>query len=237
MATTTIMRTPATALTRMPTDPALLRLLQLTSPALPVGAFSYSEGLEWLVERGTIRTPDDLAHWLRDALAMGGIRVETAVVARVMAAARAGDPAAVRRWDRWLTASRESEELRAQSEQMGTSLLRLLESLEVDTLGLEAPVHFATAFALAAAAWDVPAESALSGYMYAWASNLVSAGVRLVPLGQTAGQRVLADLHAAIVAATAEVAALPDHWLDACGFGAALAAMHHETQYTRLFRS
>jgi urease accessory protein len=218
----------------MLTDLGLLRLLQLTSSSLPVGAFSYSEGLEWLVERGTLRTAADLEAWLRDALTMGAIRTEAAVVARVMATQ---DPERVLWWDRWLTATRESEELRQQSLQMGTSLLRLLGSLEADVLGLSGTVNFATAYGLGAAAWSVGIEAALLGYLHAWAANLVSAAVRLVPLGQTDGQRVLTAVHPAIERSASEAAALQDDRLEGCGFGLALASMAHETQYSRLFRS
>lgn len=218
----------------MLTDAALLRLLQLTSSSLPVGAFSYSEGLEWLVERGTLRSAKDLEAWLRHALAYGAIRTEAAVVARVMATR---DPEQVLWWDRWLTATRESEELRHQSHQMGASLLKLLGSLEADVLGFSGTVNFATAYGLGASAWGVAIEPALLGYLYSWAANLVSAGVRLVPLGQTDGQRVLTAIHPVIERAARQAADLPDDRLEACGFGLALASMAHETQYSRLFRS
>lgn len=219
----------------------LLRLLQLASPSLPVGGYSYSEGLERAVEKGAVRDAATLAAWLADALRYGGARVETAVLVRVHAARLAGDAEAVRGWNAWLTATRESEELRAQSHDMGSALLRLLGDLApplADARALRArPCNFAVAFAVAAAHWCVSPDDAAIAYLHSWAANLVGAGVKLIPLGQTAGQQLLWDLQGPIEEARRAAAGQPDATLAVGNWGHALAAMQHEAQYSRLFRS
>lgn len=225
----------------IPEDRALLRLLQLASPALPVGAYSYSEGLEYVVQAGAVRDAASLRDWVEDGLEFGAARLEAAVLVRVHNAWQRGDLQRMQHWDRWLGATRESEELRNQSLDMGRALLRLLEDLEPplpNAIGLfAAPCHFATAFGIAAAHWDVARDVAVTAYLQSWAANLVSAGVKLIPLGQTAGQQLLWDLQG-VVACTAQIARqVGDDDLGVGNWGLALAGMAHETQYTRLFRS
>ncbi|MBD3880770.1 urease accessory protein UreF [Phormidium tenue FACHB-886] len=226
---------------------ALLRLLQLASPALPVGAYSYSEGLETLVQTGAITHAAHLEHWLTQELQHGAIRLEAAVVARVQTAATQGELSALRYWNQWLSAFRETEELRQQSWQMGRSLVRLLQSLQpaaplqpsgqdlVEACG--EPCNFAVAFAVAAATWQINPVSASLGYLHSWAANLVNAGVRLIPLGQTQGQQTLLALHPQLEQTATEVLELPEDEFESCSWGLAIASMSHETLYTRLFRS
>lgn len=220
---------------------ALLRLLQLTSPGLPVGAYSYSEGLESLAENGVIRDAESLRQWLVDSLGHGTVRIEAAVLVRAYQAWRMEEPDRLIHWDAWLSASRESEELRSQSWDMGRALLRLLRGLHPeDARLLEMSMeisNFSTAFALAAAHWDLPLEPAVLGYVQSWANNLIGAGVKLIPLGQTAGQRLLWDLQYHLHQAAHEALTLKDDELDTFGWGAALASTAHEIQYSRLFRS
>jgi urease accessory protein len=228
---------------------ALLRLLQLTSPALPVGAYSYSEGLEWAIDRGQITSAIQLQNWLAQDLRYGGIRIEGAVMVRVYRAIESGDPAGLRYWNQWLSASRETEELRNQSWQMGRSLLRLLDDLDLDDLvapdgtgsGIDwaelTPCNFAVAFAIVAYRWGIPIEEALIGYLQSWASNLISAGIKLIPLGQTAGQQLQLNLSPIIIDASDAIPQLKDDELRSSNWGVILASMGHETQYSRLFRS
>jgi urease accessory protein len=228
---------------------ALLRLLQLTSPALPVGAYSYSEGLEWAIDRGQITSASQLQDWLTQDLRWGGIRIEGAVMVRVYRAIDSGDQSGVSHWNQWLSASRETEELRRQSWQMGRSLLRLLEDLDLDSLTLKdrlglgineatlTPCNFAVAFGIVAHRWQIPIEEALVGYLQSWASNLISAGIKLIPLGQTAGQQLLLNLNPVLVEASQSIPALADDDLRSSNWGMILASMGHETQYSRLFRS
>ncbi len=221
---------------------ALLRLLQLASPALPVGAYSYSEGLEALAEAGRLSDREALEGWLVQELRHGAIRVETAVMVRAYRACQLDDWDGLSHWNRWLSAARETEELRLQSLQMGRSLLRLLQDLHLvelpQSIGLQKDgCHFAIAFALAAVRWQIDLPSAMLGYLHSWVSNLVNVGVKLIPLGQTAGQQLLLQLQPAIEGAVEAILLLQDDDLGSCSWGLALASMAHETQYSRLFRS
>ena len=224
----------------MLTNSALLKLLQLASPTLPIGAYSYSEGLETLVDAAQITSASSLDHWLRRELSYGAVRVEAAVMIRAHRAILAEDFSGLTDWNHWLSAARETEELRSQSWQMGRSLLRLAQDLqpnEVTQRLLQEECNFAIAFGTIAAHWQIDEPSATLGYLYSWATNLISAGVKLIPLGQTAGQRLLLDLGEAFEQATPEILTLPDGELGSCGWGLALASMRHETLYSRLFRS
>lgn len=227
-------------------SPALLSLLQLTSPALPVGAYSYSEGLETLVTEGTVCDRASLQHWLDRELHSGAIRLEAAVMVRACKATIAQDWQTLERWNCWLSATRETAELRQQSWQMGRALIRLLRDLNSDSnqhqpalpaIVLEQDCNFAIAFALAAVRWQIDLEAALTGYLHSWASNLVSAGVRLIPLGQTAGQQLLLDLQPSLSQASRSILTLEDDDLYSCSWGLSLASMAHEVQAVRLFRS
>jgi urease accessory protein len=222
-------------------DLALLRLLQLASPSLPVGAYSYSEGLEYAVEAGWIASDSALRDWLEDGLRAGSIQIEAVVMVRVRHAWQAGDLDGARRWDEWLTASRESEELRTQSRDMGRALLRLLPRLEPGDTRLtglgEWDGNFACAFGIAAASWSIAPRAAALAYLQSWAANLISAGIKLIPLGQTAGQQLLHALEPALARTADKVMQLDDDKLASSGFGMTLASLAHETQYTRLFRS
>jgi len=225
----------------------LLCLLQLAFA--PVGAYSYSEGIESLVETGAIDSEITLRNWLENSLQFGAVRVEAAVVVRALRAAQRGDLSALSYWNAWATAAKETEELRLQSWQMGRTLVRLLVDLRsplssvLTTIvkdlveGGGNPCNFAIGFGIAAASWQIEEEAAVLGYLYSWAANLASAGVKLIPLGQTAGQQLLLDLRSQISCTAREVLQLEDDGLGSCSWGLGLASMAHETQYSRLFRS
>jgi len=224
-----------------PDNSALLRLLQLASPSLPVGAYSYSEGLETAVDQGAVIDAASLRTWLDDALHYGGVRVEAAVLVRAYEARISDDDEAVRYWNEWLTAARESEEIRLQNHEMGRALLKLLAEIEPPPTGiallLAAQCNFAVAFAIAAAHWHIARDAAVVGYLQTWTANMINAGVKLIPLGQTAGQRLLWDLQSAIEDVARVAAMIGDDDLVVSNWGQALASMQHETQYSRLFRS
>jgi urease accessory protein len=215
----------------------------------PVGAYSYSEGIESLVETGTIDNEVSLRNWLQDSLQFGAVRVEAAVAVRALRATITGDLQALSYWNAWATAAKETEELRSQSWQMGRTLIKLLLDLRSPTPDRLTKIvqelvasdgnqcNFAIGFGIAAACWQIEEEAAVLGYLYSWATNLASAGVKLIPLGQTAGQQLLLDLHSQISCTAQEVLKLEDDDLGSCSWGLALASMAHETQYTRLFRS
>jgi len=227
----------------------LLSLLQLASPALPVGAYSYSDGLETLVDTGAIANPISLRNWLEQELRYGAIRLEAAVMVRSHSSVSNRDFEALGYWNAWVTAAKETAELRSQSWQMGNSLMRLLldlhhqqktpslPSLQELASAAGTPCNYAIAFGIAAAYWQIDPTAAVLGYLHSWASNLISAGVKLIPLGQTTGQQLLLELGTKLTLTTEEIVALEDELLSGCGWGLALASMAHETLYTRLFRS
>jgi urease accessory protein len=220
---------------------ALSRLLQLASPALPVGAYTYSEGLETLVQDGVLSQAEALESWIVEELKQGAIRLEAAVVAQVMQALQDGDIAGVTQWNDWLSALRETSELREQSWQMGRSLQRLLQEMEptlVPTLkAISEPCNFAIAYGIAAQHWHIDRHAAVVSYLQSWATNLITGGVKLVPLGQTKGQILLARLAVVVEAVATDVLTLAPEKFYACGWGVALASMNHEVLYTRLYRS
>lgn len=225
-----------------PSDPTtLLRFLQLASPTLPIGAYSYSEGLETLAATGQLNSAAALHDWLTQQLQYGTIRMDGAVLLRAYAGAQGGDWDAVIQWNQWLSASRETAELRQSSQQMGQSLLKLLGDLLPSPLPWPVaeltPCNGAIAVALTAWQWQIDPQTALLGYLQSWATNLISAGVKVIPLGQTAGQRLLWGLDPHLNQARQQISHLEDRDLDSCGWGLALASMAHETQYSRLFRS
>ncbi|KPK07621.1 MAG: urease accessory protein UreF [Betaproteobacteria bacterium SG8_39] len=222
----------------MSTNTELARLLQLASPTLPVGAFSYSQGLEAAVEAGIVHHRESAQQWIEDVLALSVARMEAPILVRLIAAWQAGDHAAAGRWNDDFLASRETHELRAETVQMGYSLRVLLAQLE-DATPLEAidEASFPVAFAYAVARWQIDAHAALVAYLWAWLENQVMAAVKAVPLGQTDGQRILLALGARLDAIAGEAESLEDEALGAYAPGLALFSSRHETQYSRLFRS
>jgi urease accessory protein len=223
------------------TDNQMLSILQLTSSSLPVGAYSYSEGLETLVETGVVANQTSLKNWLEAELIYGTIRLDGAVMVRAWQAAQVRDVNTLCQWNLWLSATRETTELRNSSWQMGRSLLQLLGKLQPDVLPLvkavASPCNYAIAFGIATAHWEISIQAALLGYLHSWATNLITVGIKLIPLGQTAGQELLLDLQELFSTTTIEIMALEDDELSCCSWGLSLASMQHETQYTRLFRS
>ena len=220
------------------TDIRLARLLQLASPTLPVGAYSYSQGLEAAAEAGVVRDAATATRWIGDVLEYSVARMEAPVVLRLIDAWRAGDAAAVARWNDLFLASRESAELRAETVQMGYSLARLLGELgEGDApQGIE-EATFPAVFAFAVARWDIESQPALVAYVWAWLENQVMAAVKAVPLGQTDGQRTLLLLGERLALIADRAASTADDELGSFAPRLAILSSRHETQYSRLFRS
>jgi urease accessory protein len=244
-----------TGMTRptMPTEtgrstmsPHLLALMWLASPALPVGGFSYSEGLEAAVDSGRVHDEESASDWLVDQLHLALARADLAVIGHAL-------PAWQRReWDQllwldgWVRQTRESAEFRLQSEQMGRSLMEWLRSLrrpdiDLATLpqALQSPTY-PVAWALALSMHsppDAPVADGLLAYAFGWAENMVQAAIKSIPLGQGSGQRVLARLCAEIPEATLVALATPIDDLQAFTPMLAILSARHETQYSRLFRS
>jgi len=222
---------------------ALLQLMWLASPALPVGGFSYSEALEAAVESGHVTGEADASRWLRGQLELSLARSDLAAVAQAVAAWRAHDLPRLRALHDWVLASRESRELRAQTEQMGRSLVEWLKNRgepddRVATLAALPPApSWPIAFALAAAQTGAPTREAALAYAFGWAENMVQAALKAVPLGQSAGQRILAALVEAIPPAVDRALTLGDDERQAFSPMLAILSAQHETQYSRLFRS
>lgn len=216
---------------------ALLHLLQLASPSLPVGAYSYSQGLETAIERGQVTCPASamsyLARQLDDVLAPW----DGAVFWRLLATSADADSAAFWQWNARYLASRESAELRAETVQMGFSLTRLLVELALVPAAAPRDTCFPAALALAVHALRVPHEAALLAMLFSWAENQVLVCVKSIPLGQVAGQRLLLALRPAIEAAAAQARVLPDEYLSSWAPGLARLSMYHEVQSGRLYRS
>jgi urease accessory protein len=223
------------------TATSLLRLQQLASPVLPVGAYSYSEGLEQLVELGTIDSATKLQSWLEAELNLGSMTIDAAMLCRAYRAVQQTDRTQLHDWNNWWSAARETHELRQQSWQMGRSLIRLLRSLDptitpwFEPLAPEA--NWAIVFGIAAAHWEIDLTATVLAYLQSWAGNAIGAGVKLIPLGQTAGQQLLVDLAPTLMRVSDRVMGLGDRELCSCSWGMALASSQHEMQQVRLFQS
>jgi len=210
---------------------SLPRLLQLASPALPTGAYSYPQGLEAAVEAGIVADAATAERWIGDVLELAIATLEAPLLARMLS-----QPGRVGELNELFLATRETAELRAETAQMGHSLRLLLSGLGAPVGGAE-EYSYPAAFAQAALGWELDPKDALVAYLWSWLENQVLAAVKVVPLGQTDGQRILSALAARLPAiAESAFARSEDEW---CNFapGLALLSARHETQYSRLFRS
>jgi urease accessory protein len=224
----------------MTTTTQLLRLLHLAGPALPIGAYAYSQGLESAVEHGWVNSEDAARGWIVDLLEQVLARTDLPLLARLHAAWQARDPAAVNHWNATLLALRESSELRLEDTQLGTALARLLRDqgcADATPWGERDDTTFANMLALAAAHWELNTADAMSAYAWAWCENQIAAAIKLVPLGQTAGQRIVQHVIAAIPRTVEAALALDDDELGYFAPRLALGSAWHEEQYSRLFRS
>ena len=229
---------------------ALTRLLQLASPALPVGAYTYSQGLEWAVESGTVRDEATALIWIGDQLEWNLGRYEAPLLARMIEAWRSGDDVTVAELDAQYLASRETAELRNETLQMGHSLRRLIDDLRdlppefVARLAVPHAGHcipprltFATVWSALVAAWNIAPTEALTAWLWSWAENQTMAGLKAVPLGQAAGQRILLEIGGRIPTIVERALHLDESDYSNFAPGFAIACARHETQYSRLFRS
>ena len=223
-------------------DSSLMQLMWLASPALPIGGFSYSEGLEAAVDTGRVTCEADATSWLLDQLQLSLARADLHAVAQAIAAWREADHLRIAELNAWVLQTRESSELRAQSEQMGRSLLEWLRNhttaqpRQIDVLAALQPTY-PLAFALAASATQAPVRDCLLAYAFGWSENMVQAAIKSVPLGQSAGQRILSALTAQIPAAVDTALTQDDAQRQAFSPMLAILSARHETQYSRLFRS
>lgn len=233
--TLAISATPHTAPPELSSG-ALLGLLRLSSTALPVGAYAYSQGLEWAISQGWINHAAELGDWLGGLLGHQLACWDVPLLARLYHALHHGDAAALQRWNAWWLAGRSTAELHSEDLQMGAALLQLLDA-EALPMVMPAQTTWGCAFAAASLSHGIPLPPMILGYLWAWSEQQILAATRLMPLGQRAAQCLLVRLHGAMLAAAEQGMALPDEQLGATSPGWMLACMLHETQYSRLFRS
>jgi urease accessory protein len=223
-------------------DSSLMQLMWLASPALPIGGFSYSECLEAAVDTARAASEGEASLWLVDQLHMTLARSELPAVAQAIAAWRSDDQPRIAELNAWVLHTRESAELRAQTEQMGKSLLEWLKNhttatpAQIALLAKQEPTY-PIAFALAASATQAPVRECLLAFAFGWAENMMQAAIKAVPLGQSAGQRILSALTAEIPSAVDYAMGVSDDTRQAFSPMLAILSSQHEVQYSRLFRS
>jgi urease accessory protein len=222
---------------------ALSRLLQLASPMLPVGAYSYSQGLEWAIECGEVKDLASANGWIGDVLEVYQAHFELPVLSRLFIAWQMGDMEKVREWDAFYQAGRDTSEAWAETRQMGYSLCRLLNDLKelpdhlmVNVNSLVTPA-FPTVYAAIAQHWAIAQQDMLHAYVWGWLENQVSAAMKTVPLGQVAGQKILLTLGQVLPDIVQQAMNLPDDEMSNFNPLLTIAGCQHETQYSRLFRS
>ena len=220
----------------------LIQLMWLASPALPIGGFSYSEGFEAAIDKGFVQDEDSACIWLLDQLHHSQARGDMAVIAQMVLAWQDNDHARLTELSQWVRATRETAELRLQTEQMGRSMLEWMMNLNlvktewIDLCNSLVPTYPLT-FALALSLTDAPLEQCLQTYAFGWAENMVQAALKSVPLGQNSGQRILLALSQNISQAVARALVTTDESRQVFSPMLAILSAQHETQYSRLFRS
>ena len=222
---------------------ALYRLMAWLSPSYPVGAFSYSGGIEWAVEAGDITDAETLKRWLLVVLADGGGFCDAVFFVHAHRAVEAGDAAALRAVAELAAAFAPSKERHLETTAQGRAFIEATRAawpcaaLDALAAAWDGPVAYPVAVGVSAAGHGIALDAALAAYLHAVAANFISAGVRLIPLGQTDGQRLLAALEPVVAATATRAAATRLEDVGSAAFCADIASMRHETQYTRLFRS
>ncbi|WP_456294741.1 urease accessory protein UreF [Vibrio sp. AK197] len=216
---------------------ALLSILHLSSPSLPIGAFAYSQGLEGAVELGWIKDEASLSQWLEPILISGQAHLDLPLLIRFYAAWQQEDITQLRYWQQVLLANRETSELVMEEQKLGQTLYRLLQSLEIELSEEARSLSYLPLYAKACVHFGIPLKASLTGWLWSWLENQVTAACKTVPLGQTSAQKVLLQLMPRIEQAIDTGLQVDD---DAIGLtlpNFAMVSAWHETQYSRLFRS
>ena len=218
---------------------ALLQLLQLTSPSLPIGGFSWSQGLETAIDKSWLKNESDLSQWLQGVAEHSFVWQEWPLLSRLYQGFEAGDAQGGVYWNEYSLALRETAELRQEDVQMGAALLRLMRDLQLEAAcqWQQTETSYVAAFAMAATARNVPLDAACSGLLWAWLENQIAAALKAFPMGQTAGQRVFQHLVNLIPDWYQQSLQVGDEQIGLSVPGVVMASMQHENQYSRLFRS
>lgn len=220
-------------------NPRLLHLMHLVSPALPVGAYAYSQGLEYAVDSGWLKDDAAIREWISGILQYSVGQLDLPVLLRFYQAWHTQDHGALNRWNHFVRANRETRELQLEDQQLGAALQRLLISLEVleQDFALEAPPCFACLFAAAGVHWQIDRAELAQGFAWSWLENQIAAATKIVPLGQTQAQKMLLALMPEIPGVCERAVHLGDEELGVGLPALAMASSRHERQYSRLFRS
>lgn len=222
---------------------SLSRLLQLASPTLPIGAYSYSQGLEWAIESGDVYDIETAKGWMNEVMSLSLGQFDLPIVMRLYQSWQDKDTEGVHYWDERYTAGRDTAETLLESRQMGYSLLSLQRDLDTFPKDILLMVEamsepsFPALYAASAVSWQIDLEGCLHAYLWSWLDNQVSAAMKTIPLGQVAGQKILTQLSASIPAVVQTAMVMPDKAITNFCPGFTISSCRHETQYTRLFRS
>ena len=221
-------------------DSSLLKLIRLTSPSLPIGGYSYSQGLEFAVSSGWVHDASTASDWIQGLLKHSLINLDLPVLIRLYESWQESNTEKVGYWNNFLSASRDTFELQEEDRQLGKALARLLVDLGLDEakLFLQAPHGcFLTLYSLAAVRWKISLNNAANGFLWMWAENKVLCATKLIPLGQTDGQKILSTIIDTISQVIDQGFDLTDEDIGYTAPGQGIASALHETQYSRLFRS
>ena len=217
----------------------LLKLMRLASPSLPIGAYSYSQGLEYAVTSGWVNDMSSALKWIEGVLKNSLMYLDVPVLKRLFQAWENDDTQKIRFWNNYLLASRDAMELQKEDLQMGKALARLLHDLGIKEAEefLYEPNCFLVLFTLAATRWNILLSDTANGFLWMWGENQVLSSIKLIPLGQTEGQKILSLIIDIIPEIVLDGLNLGDDEIGFTAFGQGIASALHETQYTRLFRS
>ena len=222
-----------------PSQIALLRLMHLVSPALPVGAYAYSQGQEYAIDAQWLKSESEITDWISGILIHSIGQLDIPCLQRFYLAWEHDDHEAVLYWNQFVIASRETSELLLEDLQLGAALQRLLIALEPDNkaLTLMSKPSFISLFALAGVLWSIPLNELVRGFAWSWVENQVAAATKTVPLGQTQAQKILVSLMPVIEQSAHYGQTVPDEKIGSGLPAVAIASSLHERQYSRLFRS
>lgn len=223
----------------MPINTSFARLLQLVSPSLPIGAYTYSQGIEWAVEQGWISTQDELFDWLLGLMQANMVYLELPVFFKLLQAWKQADEISIHAWNRYLLASRETLELRQEEKNRARAFTQVIISLEPKAEKVKHLIVQSQHACLSYACneWQIKEDEAAVALLWSWLENLVLSAVKIIPLGQTAGQKVIFSLSEMIPEIIEKARQVKDDDIGSSSMALSIASSQHETLYTRLFRS